>query len=318
MLVRLATPADLPAITAIYNAEVLGGTATWQTEPETAAQRAAWFAAHAPDRHPVLVAVAGEELAGWGSLSPFNARGGWAGTLECSVYVAPTHRGAGVGRLILDSLCRRGSLLGHAAVLALVSGDNAASIAMCEREGFFQAGRLLQVGRKFGRTLDCVVLQRFLRERAGAVVGDGAGRTLFLRRELNGALWWVVPGGTVEAGETPEEAARREVLEETGLLVRLGPLGYRIFRHGRIQRYFSATVERQVSPTGAGPEFAPERIALRGTYTPEWLTPAEVAARHCVPPPLAEAVARGEPWPVEPRTLYDEPVPAAAFRPADA
>lgn|GEM_PF-536406 len=316
MLLRAPTLADLPAISAIYNAEVAGGTATWQTEPESLEDRAEWMRAHAPDRHPVLVADAGGEVAGWGSLSPYNSRGGWAPTVECSVYVAAAHRGAGLGRVLLDALCRQGALLGYGVVLALVSADNAASIAMCEAEGFFEAGRMLQVGRKFGRSLDCVVLERFLRERAGAVVRDAEGRVLFIRRELGGELWWTLPGGTVEPGETPEEAARREVLEETGLEVRLGPLGYRVFHHGRIQRYFAATVLRVVTDGGTGPEYTPERIAARGTYTPEWLTPAEVGVRRCVPPPLAAAVARDEAWPQCPRTLYDEPVPLGVGRAA--
>ncbi len=316
MLLRPATLADLRAINAIYNAEVTGGTATWHTQAVSAEEREAWLRAHEPDRYPVLVAQAEDGVAGWGSLSPFNSMGGWAKTVECSVYVAPAHRGAGLGRRLLDGLCRQGSFLGYGAALALVSADNAGSVAMCVAEGFFEAGRLLQVGRKFGRSLDCVVLERFLRERAGAVVRDEGGRTLFIRRERDGEVWWILPGGTVEPGETSEEAARREILEETGLDIRLGPLGYRVFRHGRVQRYFAATVVRAETGGGTGPEYSPEHIATHGTYAPEWLTTREVGARRCLPLPLADAVVRGAPWPAVARTLYDDPAPVASPPPA--
>lgn len=309
---RTASRADLPAIAAIYNEEVLQGTSTWATEPVTLEERAAWLAAHPPERHPALVAEVGGEVAGWASLSPWNARGGWSRTVEVSVYVAGAWRRRGVGPLLLEEACRRGAWAGHRVALALVSADNVTSLRMCRQAAFVEAGRMRGVGHKFGRVLDCVLLQRNLRCRAGAVVRDAQGRTLWVRREAEGRRWWILPGGHVEAGEWPEDTARRELLEEAGLRVRLGPLGYRVIRRGRLQLYFAAAVESQAGPGGQGPEFTPEAALEHGTYALEWLRPEEVAARSCLPAGIAGALAQRQPWPSVPRTLVEDPEEGAS------
>jgi len=56
---------------------------------------------------------------------------------------------------------------------------------------------------------------------AVAVVVTAGDRVLFGRRRLdNGGYVWQLPGGWIETGESPQQAARREVLEETGLSLR--------------------------------------------------------------------------------------------------
>ena len=58
---------------------------------------------------------------------------------------------------------------------------------------------------------------------AGAYIVDGEGRVLVVHQNY-AKHRWSLPGGAVEPGETPEQACAREVLEETGVEVDVGPL----------------------------------------------------------------------------------------------
>jgi ADP-ribose pyrophosphatase YjhB (NUDIX family) len=56
-------------------------------------------------------------------------------------------------------------------------------------------------------------------------VTDGQGRLLMIKRGHEpGAGLWSIPGGRIEPGETDAEALVREMFEETGLAVEVGPL----------------------------------------------------------------------------------------------
>ena len=158
MRLRPALAADLAAINAIYNHYVLQSTATYQTVPSTAEERTAWFAAHGP-AHPVIVAEIDGHVVGWGSLSPFHARAAFARTVENSVYVHQDFQRRGIGKALLTELIARGRALGHHAIIAAISADQEASLALHRIFGFSENGRLHEVGFKFGRWLDVAYLQ---------------------------------------------------------------------------------------------------------------------------------------------------------------
>lgn len=159
--IRTATSADLAAINEIYNHYVVESTCTYQTEPSTLAERAAWFAEHGA-AHPVTVADRSGEVVAWASLSPYQTRCGYRFTAETSVYVRHDLHRAGLGSGLLADLLERARALGYHSLIAGISADQTASIALHEKFGFVSCGRLREVGYKFERWLDVVYMQRTL------------------------------------------------------------------------------------------------------------------------------------------------------------
>lgn len=165
--VRLATLDDAEAVRTIYNREVTGSTVTFDLVPRSLDDQRAWLAAHA-GAHPAVVAVSGDAVVGFGSLSPYRDRPAYATTVEDSVYVDRDVRGRGVGRLLLADLVRLAGLHGFHSVIARIVGGHDASIALHRACGFELVGVEREVGRKFGRWLDVVVMQRLLAPEASA------------------------------------------------------------------------------------------------------------------------------------------------------
>ena len=160
--IRLVAPRDADAIRTIYNREVLESTVTFDMVARSIEEQRDWIAEHS-GAHPALVAVDGDDsVVGFGSLTPYRPRPAYAPTVEDSVYVHQDQRGRGYGRLILEELVRRGSDHGFHTVIARIVGHHEASIGLHARCGFEHAGTEREVGRKFGRWLDVVLMQRML------------------------------------------------------------------------------------------------------------------------------------------------------------
>jgi L-amino acid N-acyltransferase len=159
--IRPATVDDCSAINDIYNHYVLTDTCTYQTEPDTLAERQAWFARHG-GAHSVLVAEQGEEVVAWGALSAFHPRAGYRFSVEDSIYVRSDCLRRGLGRALLSELLRLARVHGHHTVIALISADKAGSVALHEQFGFTRAAHLREAGYKFDTWLDVAFLQLML------------------------------------------------------------------------------------------------------------------------------------------------------------
>jgi phosphinothricin acetyltransferase len=159
---RAADRADAEAIRAIYNAEVAATTVTFDLVPRSPEDQVAWIEEHSGG-HPAVVAVDEVgEIVGFGSLSPYKERPAYFTTVEDSIYVRADHRGAGVGRQLLAELVRLAQQYGYHSVIARIVGGHDASISLHRHCGFEIVGTEREVGRKLGKWLDVVVMQRML------------------------------------------------------------------------------------------------------------------------------------------------------------
>ncbi|MCI4335596.1 MAG: N-acetyltransferase family protein [Thermoplasmata archaeon] len=170
--IRIASPADLRSITAIYNEAIRTTTGTFDTRPRSLADRRRWFRSHDP-RHPILVAEAKRGVVGWASLTSWSERAAYDETGEVSVYVDASVRGQGIGRGLLHQLVARAQELGYHTLLARVADGNDASLRVHATAGFTSVGTMREVGVKFGRRIDVHLLQWMA---PADPTHDGAGR----------------------------------------------------------------------------------------------------------------------------------------------
>ena len=162
MEIRNAAEADLPAILAIYNDAVVTTTAIWNDDVVDLANRSAWLAARRAGGFPVLVATEDGAVLGYGSYGDFRPFQGYRFTVENSVYVASAARGRGAGAVLLAALVAHAAEAGKHVMVAAITAGNEASMRLHARQGFVETGRLGEVGFKFGRFLDLVLMEKRL------------------------------------------------------------------------------------------------------------------------------------------------------------
>lgn len=162
---RPATAADAGQIREIYNWEVVNAAATFDLVPRTLDEQLQWQAVRS-GAFTALVAVDPAdpvgEVVGFGALSPYKERAAYRTSVEDSVYVRRDRLGEGIGRLILDGLLTQASQSGFHAVFARINATGEASIALHGRCGFEVVGTEREVGRKFNRWHDVVLMQKLL------------------------------------------------------------------------------------------------------------------------------------------------------------
>jgi 8-oxo-dGTP diphosphatase len=126
--------------------------------------------------------------------------------------------------------------------------------------------------------------------RAGIVLLSGQG-VAAIERVRDGLTYHVLPGGQVEPGESPPEAARREAHEELGVLVKIRGAVAVVHFGDSTQHYFLAELIGGEFGTGDGPEMASPPESERGSYRAVWLPVRDLVVRRLKPKPIAAALA---------------------------
>ena len=162
-IVRDTDRTDLPAITQIYAHHVLTGLGTFEENPPDEAEMARRWQAIASAGLPYLTGTIGGTVAGFAYAGPYRTRSAYRFTVEDSIYLNPKFTRRGLGGALLTVLVERCTALGYRQMIAVI-GDSAneGSIALHRRLGFTRAGTLTDVGHKFGRPVDSVLMQRAL------------------------------------------------------------------------------------------------------------------------------------------------------------
>jgi L-amino acid N-acyltransferase YncA len=109
---------------------------------------------------PFLVAECGGEVIGYAYATQFRDRPAYRSTCENSIYVSPHQVAQGVGSLLLGALIEAATEAGFRQMIAVIGGAEPASAALHAKAGFVEAGRMRSVGRKFGRWLDTLYMQK--------------------------------------------------------------------------------------------------------------------------------------------------------------
>lgn len=159
---RNATENDLAEILIIYNEVITNTTAIYDYEPHTMNMREKWYETKKQQGIPVFVATENGEVVGFSSYGPFRAWPAYKYSVENSVYVAASHRGNGIGKLLIQPVIDSATEKGMHTILAGIDASNEASIHLHRQFGFKKVAYLKEVGFKFNKWLDLVFMQLVL------------------------------------------------------------------------------------------------------------------------------------------------------------
>jgi len=157
MMIRAAIPNDAAMIADIWNGIILDPVITFTTKEKTPQSILRLL-----EVQPVLVADIGNQVSGFATYGAFRAGPGYRHTGEVTIHLAPSARGQGIGRNLMQTLLDQARRDEIHVMVAGVSAENPAAIRFHQTLGFAEVARMPEVGRKAGRWLDLILLQKLL------------------------------------------------------------------------------------------------------------------------------------------------------------
>ncbi|MCH2095597.1 MAG: GNAT family N-acetyltransferase [Rhodobacteraceae bacterium] len=159
MIVRPADAKDAPYIAGIWNDIIQNTMATFTTEPKTVDGLVADIRSRG---HGFQVVEHHGQVLGFATYFAFRSGPGYAHTKEHSIQLAPEARGRGAGRALMSALEHAARYDGVHSLWAGVSGENPGGVTFHARLGFAKIATLPEVGFKFDRWIDLVLMQKIL------------------------------------------------------------------------------------------------------------------------------------------------------------
>lgn len=169
---RIATVADAPAITRIYNEGIADRIATFETEPRTV-EYVTTLLREKGDGHPAVVVEDGGAVVAFAWASAYRGRPCYDGVAEHSVYAGREARGRGAGLLALNALADAFAERGYWKLLSRIFPENVASLKLHERAGFRVVGTYVRHAKLDGAWRDTVIVEKLLGEAAASVEEPG-------------------------------------------------------------------------------------------------------------------------------------------------
>ena len=157
--IRAATSDDLKEITEIYNEAILKTVATFDTETKTFEEQKKWFKNHGK-KYPLIVAEEDKKILGWAALSKYSSKCAYSDTAEISLYVKEKYQGKGIGTKLMDAIIEEGEKSELHVLLARITEGNDISIDLHESVGFEIVGIMKEVGMKFDKRLNVILMQK--------------------------------------------------------------------------------------------------------------------------------------------------------------
>lgn len=167
LIIRPRTDADMAAITEIYAHHVVNGASSWELSPPDCAEMAARARALEAAGFPYFVAEFDGEIAGYTYAGAYRPRPAYRFTVENTIYINENLRRGGIGTALMEKLIETCTESGFRQMIGIVGdSQNLQSIDFHKKLGFTQMGVVKNIGFKFGRWMDQVLLQRALGEGA--------------------------------------------------------------------------------------------------------------------------------------------------------
>lgn len=160
MKIIKANQSHFKDIIEIYNWAIKETTSTFDTELKSLETYGTFLSSF--QKHPLLVAIEDEIVLGWGCLKPYSDRSAYDDTVELSVYISPNHHGKGIGNQMMQELLSQAKKYRFHSILSRITSESNASVKLHKKFGFEEVGVMKEVGLKFGRRIDVILMQKII------------------------------------------------------------------------------------------------------------------------------------------------------------